>query len=400
MVTANQKIKDMMVADRMNEIQPFHVMELLSRAQELTRAGNHVVHMEIGEPDFPAPRAVIERGVDFLHKGDVKYTSAEGLPELRAAVAAHYLRTYGVAIPPHRVFVTPGASGAFLLALAAMLNPGRELLLADPGYPCYANFARLFGGVPCAVPVGEDSGFQLTSALLDRHWSGRTSGVILASPSNPTGTVVSGESLRDMIELTHRRNGFFVSDEIYHGLEYGAASHTALEFSEQSFVINSFSKYFGMTGWRVGWLIAPEDCLDAVKKLAQNLFISAPAHSQFAALAAFDEDNLRELERRRQAFRERRDYLLTRLRELGFRVPVTPEGAFYVYADCSPLTANSFDFARRLLEQAHVAVTPGKDFGNHRPERYIRFSYTTSLENLKLGLDRIATFLAGGSLSR
>lgn len=384
----------MLIAKRMRNIRPFHVMELLGRAQALEREGRDIVHMEIGEPDFPTPPLVVAESVRFARLGMIKYTPACGLPQLRTALSDYYLRRYRVRVPPRRIFVTPGASGAFLLAMGALVDPGDRVLFADPGYPCYANFVRLFGGEPQGVPVDVNSGFQLSADLLERFWQRPAKGVVLASPSNPTGTLVSPGALSEMIRQVERRGGFFISDEIYHGLEYGEPSHSALEFSDDAFVINSFSKYFGMTGWRLGWLIAPESHVEALERLAQNIFISAPALSQVAALAAFGEENLQELERRRRESQIRRDFLCTKLGRIGFDIPVKPEGAFYVYADCEGLTSDSFDFAWRLLEEAHVAVTPGRDFGENRPERYLRFSYTTSLERLALGVERIAEFLA------
>jgi aspartate/methionine/tyrosine aminotransferase len=382
------------IAKRMRDIKPFHVMELLGRAQALEREGRDVVHMEIGEPDFPTPAAVVAESVKFVESGMIKYTPACGLPQLRAALSDYYQRRYGVRVAPSRIFITPGASGAFLLAMGTLVNPGDGVLLADPGYPCYGNFVHLFGGMPQSVAVEMDSGFQLNADLLERSWQSRTTGVILASPSNPTGTLAGRGALSEMVQRVERRGGFFISDEIYHGLEYGEPSHSALEFSDDIFVVNSFSKYFGMTGWRLGWLIAPESHAEALEKLAQNIFISAPALSQAAALAAFSEQNLEELERRRLEFRSRRDFLCTELSRIGFGIPVKPEGAFYVYADCTGLNSDSFDFAWRLLEEAHVAVTPGRDFGENRPESYLRFSYTTSLERLALGVERIAEFIA------
>ena len=384
----------MLIAKRMGSIKSFQVMKLLDRAQALEREGRDIVHMEIGEPDFPTPAAVAEAGAQFIRAGKIKYTSASGLPELREAIADYYLRRYGVRPPRRRIFITPGASGAFLLAMGALVNPGDRVLLADPGYPCYANFVHLFAGKPQSVPVDVDSGFQLNSTLLEKYWYRQTAGVVLASPSNPTGTLISEGALNEMVGRVERHGGFLISDEIYHGLEYGERSHSALEFSDDVFVINSLSKYFGMTGWRLGWLIAPESHVEALEKLAQNIFISASSASQAAALAAFGEDNLQALERRRLEFQARRDYLCKELDKLGFDIPLKPEGAFYIYADCTRLSSDSFGFAWRLLEEAHVAVTPGRDFGENRPDDYLRFSYTTSMERLSLGVERIAGFIA------
>jgi aspartate/methionine/tyrosine aminotransferase len=383
----------MNVADRMREINPFFVMEILARAKALERAGRDIIHMEIGEPDFPAPPLVVEAALEFIRRGDVKYTPASGLAELREAIAEYYGKRYGMAVAAERIFITPGASGGFLLAMGLLLGADARIALADPGYPCYANFVRLFGGVPCFVPVEESTGFHLNVNLLQQYWDDRMTGTVIASPANPTGSIMPPQVLRDILEYVHRRDGFVISDEIYHGLEYGEPSRTALEFSSHSFVVNSFSKYFGMTGWRLGWLVVPEDFIGDAERLAQNIFISAPTHSQVAALASFTEENLRELERRRLIFQERRDFLCSRLEEIGFAIRAKPEGAFYVFADCSRFSPDSHAFAMRLLAEAGVAVTPGVDFGVNHPERYLRFCYTASLERLGEAMERIGEFV-------
>jgi aspartate/methionine/tyrosine aminotransferase len=379
------------------EIQPFYVMELLNHAKALEQEGVDIVHMGIGEPDFPTPPAIVRAGIETIATGEVKYTAAAGLPALREAIARFYATSYGVSVPAERIFVTPGASGAFLLILAGLLNTGDEVLLSDPGYPCYPNFVRLLGGVPRLVPVNADSAFQLNAALIARHWTARTRGVVMASPSNPTGTLADAKTLRTIADIVEARGGFFLSDEIYHGLIYGERAHSALEFSDRVFVANSFSKYYGMTGWRLGWAVVPETFVERAERLGQNTFISAPTHSQVAALVAFNPDNLAELERRREEFGRRRDFLLRELPSLGFNIPVEPQGAFYIYADCSEWTDDSFDLAWRLLEEAHVATTPGKDFGQHQPERYLRFAYTASLDRLAEGLERMRKYLQSGT---
>ncbi|BBL74294.1 aminotransferase class I/II-fold pyridoxal phosphate-dependent enzyme [Methylomagnum ishizawai] len=386
----------MQIARRMSDIRPFHVMEILARAQALEREGRDVVHMEIGEPDFPTPPWVVEAALAAIRDGEVKYTPAAGLPELREAIAAYYGRRYGVRVEPRRVFVTPGASGGFLLALGLWVEPGAGVALADPGYPCYANFVRLFEGVPHLVPVDAADRFHLSRERVARHWGGGMRGAVVASPANPTGTLIEPGVLRELIGFVQERGGFVVSDEIYHGLEYGAPSPTALEFSDEVFVVNSFSKYFGMTGWRVGWVVVPEGFVAAAERLAQNIFISTATPSQIAALAAFAEENIRELEGRRGLFRERRDFLWAGLRELGFGIPARPEGAFYIYADCGPFSRDSQDFARSLLAETGVALTPGLDFGKHRPEGFIRLCYTAPLARLAEGLARIGGFVRGG----
>jgi aspartate/methionine/tyrosine aminotransferase len=368
-------------------------MALLARARELEGQGRSIIHMEIGEPDFPTPVPIYEAGVRALERGEVFYTPATGLPELKRAVAGFYLTRYGVELPPERVVITTGASGALLLACAALVDPGDEVLIADPGYPCNRHFVRLMEGAPRLVPVDAASDYQLTPSLLERNWTSRTSAALLATPSNPTGTLISTEHLAGMADLARGRGGTLMVDEIYHGLVYEGEYTTALAFADDVFVINSFSKYFNMTGWRLGWLVAPEQYVPELDKLAQNIYLAPPTTAQKAALAAFQPDTIRILEARRAEFRARRDYLVPALRHIGFDIPLMPQGAFYVYAGCEKLTRDSFGFARNLLERAGVAITPGIDFGANAPERHVRFAYTNPIERLQEGVRRIAEFL-------
>ena len=383
----------MNIAQRLSEISPFFVMEILARAKELERQGRDIVHMEIGEPDFPTPPTVLAAGARALGQTDIKYTPAAGLPELRQAIASFYRQRHGVNLDQRRIFVTPGASGALMLVMGLALNPGEDVLLADPGYPCYPNFVRVFGGHPRLLPVDESSEFNLSAALIEANWNASVAGLITASPANPTGSIMPPHAMQALIDSVGEKQGFVVSDEIYHGLEYAGAATTALRYSDDVFVINSFSKYFGMTGWRLGWAVVPESAIEGAERLAQNLFISAPTLSQWAALAAFDPETLQELERRRTQFAERRDVLCEGLSRLGFQIRAKPEGAFYVYADCSQVTPDSRAFAMELLEVAGVAITPGRDFGTHQPERFLRFCYTASIPRIREGLDRMADFL-------
>jgi len=381
------------IADRMQGISTFYVMELLQRAKELEREGRDIIHMEVGEPDFPTPQGVIDAGKALLQTGEVKYTAAAGLPELRACIADYYQEQYAVKLDSRRVFVTPGASGAFLLAFGISLNPGEQVMMSDPCYPCNDNFVRLFNGQTHFVNVDASSAYQLTAELIAQHWGPASKGVLVASPSNPTGTMLDNRALKNMIEQTQRLGGCFYSDEIYHGLVYDQPAVSALEFSDEVFVINSFSKYFGMTGWRIGWLIVPEDFTEAAEKLAQNIFISTPTHSQYAALASFSPENKAELERRRQEFKNRRDFLYENLLRLGFEIACKPEGAFYIYADCNAFSDNSYEFAKQLLEKEGVAVTPGRDFGQHLANQHIRFAYTASIDRMAAALERLERFL-------
>ncbi|MGQ0752722.1 MAG: pyridoxal phosphate-dependent aminotransferase [Betaproteobacteria bacterium] len=381
-------------AGRLSDIAPFRVMEILARARELERAGRDIVHMEIGEPDFPTPKPICEAGMAVLATGEVFYTPAQGLPVLREAISGFYRTRYGIDVPPSRIIVTTGASGALLLAVSALVNPGDRVLVSDPGYPCNRHFVRLLDGEPVGVAVGADSNYQLTPELIEQHWDSRTVAAIAASPSNPTGTVIPVPHLETMAEIARVRGGTLIVDEIYHGLTYEYAVPTAASLSDELFVINSFSKYFNMTGWRLGWMVVPERYVAEVDKLAQNLFLAAPTPAQHAALAAFKPETLAILEARRAEFKARRDYLVPALRQLGFEIPQMPAGAFYVYAGCGALTRDSFGFARDLLEKAGVAITPGIDFGSNAPERHVRFAYTNSVARLQEGVRRIGAFLA------
>ena len=377
-------------ATRMQLIQPFHVMALLARARELEAAGRSVIHMEIGEPDFVTPQPLIDAGIKALQDGHTHYTPATGLWALREKIAGFYRTRYGVSIEPERVVVTPGASSALQLVLAALVDSGDTVLLSDPGYPCNRNFVHLLNGEPVAIPVGAASGYQPLPQQVSDSWTAQARALLIASPSNPTGTLLDEQTLREYHAITDQKGGSLIVDEIYHGLTYDGPASTALAVSDDIFVINSFSKYFGMTGWRLGWLVAPREVVADIDKLAQNLFLAAPTPAQYAALRAFDEDVLAILDERRDEFRARRDYLLPALRDIGFDIPVNPSGAFYLYANCSRFTDDSFAFTSRLLEEAGVAITPGIDFGTNRPEHHVRFAYTTSLENLQEGVRRLA----------
>ncbi len=380
-------------AARLSAIRPFHVMRLLARARALEASGRDIVHMEIGEPDFDTAAPIVEAGRAALAAGRTHYTPAAGLPQLREAIAGHYQREYGVAVDPARILVTPGASGALQLIMAALVDPGDRVLMSDPGYPCNRTFVRLFGGEPVAVPGEPGSGYQLTPRLAEAHWGDGVRALLAASPANPTGALLSADDLAGLAALARTRDARLIVDEIYHGLTYGVQAPTALAAGDDLFVLNSFSKYFGMTGWRLGWLVAPEDWVAPLDVLAQNLFLAAPTPAQWAALAAFEPATREILEARRQAFAERRDFLLPAVRALGFRIAHEPEGAFYLYADCSALTEDSFAFCERLLEEAGVALTPGIDFGDAAPERHVRFAYTTGIDRLREGVERIGRFL-------
>ncbi|MCO5738035.1 MULTISPECIES: pyridoxal phosphate-dependent aminotransferase [Stenotrophomonas maltophilia group] len=375
---------------RSHEIAPFHVMSLLARAQALEQAGHDVIHLEIGEPDFTTAEPVVRAGQAALAAGHTRYTAARGLPALRQVISGFYRSHYGLDIDPERILVTPGGSGALLLASSLLVDPGRHWLLADPGYPCNRHFLRLVEGGAQLVPVGPDTAYQLTPSLVEQHWNADSVGALVASPANPTGTVLSADELAALSQTLHARGGHLVVDEIYHGLTYGLDAPSVLQVDDNAFVLNSFSKYFGMTGWRLGWLVAPPSAVPDLEKLAQNLYISASSIAQHAALACFSEESMAIFEQRRDAFRQRRDFLLPALRELGFRIEVEPQGAFYLYADVSAFTDDAQAFCAHFLETEHVAFTPGLDFGFHRANQHVRLAYTQEVPRLQEAVARIA----------
>lgn len=377
------------IAKRMEAIAPFYVMELVARTRALEAEGRSIIHMEVGEPDFPTAAPVIAAGQQALTAGYTRYTPAAGIPELRHAIAGHYYNRYGVRVTPERIVVTPGASGALQLATGVVINAGEQVLMTDPGYPCNRHFVRLLEAEPVGIPVGPEQAYQPDAQMIQDHWQPSTVAVLLASPANPTGTIISQQTCAEIIQVVDAQGGQLIIDEIYHGLTYDHHVTTALAQSENVFVVNSFSKYFGMTGWRLGWLVAPDAYVRDAEKLAQNLFLAPSTPAQYAALAAFSPEATEIFETRRQEFQRRRDFLLPALRELGFYIPVVPSGAFYIYADCSRFTDDSYRFAMELLETAGVAITPGLDFGSHRANQHVRFAYTTSLEKLAEGVARL-----------
>lgn len=382
------------LARRMQDIAPFQVMEVQRRAFELEAQGRHIVHMEIGQPDFSAPPQVVEAGVAALRETRLGYTDALGLPALRERIASFYATQFQVALSPNQIMVTAGASGAFLIAMGALIDPGDQVLMADPCYPCTRHFVRMFDGRAIALPATADHLYQPRAEDIAGAWQPQTRGVALASPSNPTGTSIPTSELTHIAEIVSARGGFLLVDEIYQGLVYDRPPSTALSVSGSCLVINSFSKYFCMTGWRLGWLVAPEAQIREMERLAQNAYICASAPAQHAALAAFEPGTLAVLEERRAAFRRRRDFLVPALRELGFSVPTIPDGAFYIYAGCERFTADSREFAMRLLDEAGVAITPGCDFGVHRAKQHVRFAYTRRIEELETGVERLARFVS------
>lgn len=379
-------------AARLADIEPFHVVELFTRAHELQAQGRDIIHMEVGEPDFPTPAPIANAAVDATKSGKTLYTQAFGLPELRAAISDFYRQRYGVTVPAARIAVTNGASGALNLAFACLADPGSEWLLADPGYPCNRHILRTYEGRPQSIAVGPESNFQPTPAQVSAAWNERTAGLLVASPANPTGTLLTLPEIAALADVCRKNNGHFLVDEIYHGLTYETDAATACAAGDDIWVINSFSKYFQMTGWRLGWMVIPEAFVRDVEKLAQNLVLCPSTPAQYAALAAFQPETIAILEERRAEFRRRRDFLAPALEAIGLRVTARPEGAFYLYCDCSALAADSFTLARELLEKTGVAATPGLDFGSNAPERHIRFAYTTSVDRLAEAVERLRRY--------
>jgi aspartate/methionine/tyrosine aminotransferase len=382
------------LAHRLDDIEPFHVMEVIKRAADLEKAGRSIIHLSIGEPDFPTAQPVLDAAARALQGGAMRYTHATGLPALREAISKHYKTRFQLDVPAERIVVTAGASGALLLACAALIGRDSEVLMPDPSYPCNRHFVAAFEGRAAMIPCGPLERFQLTAAMVRAHWSERTAGVLLASPSNPTGTSIPTGELRAIADASRERGGFTLVDEIYQGLSYDAKPESALALGEDLIVINSFSKYFNMTGWRLGWLVVPPTMLPAIEKLAQNMFICASSIAQQAALACFTPEATAIFESRKEEFRRRRDYLVPALQQLGFEIPVIPDGAFYIYADCTAFTHDTDAFARELLDHTGVVLVPGLDFGDYAARRYLRVSYATSMENLAEAVERLGKYLA------
>ncbi|MEK0428381.1 MAG: hypothetical protein RL001_908 [Pseudomonadota bacterium] len=383
------------LAHRLDDIEPFHVMEVIKRAADLEKAGRSIIHLSIGEPDFPTAQPVLDAAARALQDGAMRYTHATGLPALRESISKHYKTRFQLDVPAERIVVTAGASGALLLACAALIGRDSEVLMPDPSYPCNRHFVAAFEGRATMIPCGPLERFQLTAAMVRAHWSERTAGVLLASPSNPTGTSIPTGELRAIADAARERGGFTLVDEIYQGLSYDATPESALALGEDLIVINSFSKYFNMTGWRLGWLVVPPTMLPAIEKLAQNMFICASSIAQQAALACFTPEATAIFESRKEEFQRRRDYLVPALKQLGFDIPVIPDGAFYIYADCTAFTHDTDAFARELLDQTGVVLVPGLDFGDYASRRYLRVSYATSMENLAEAVERLGKYLAG-----
>jgi aspartate/methionine/tyrosine aminotransferase len=370
----------------------FIVMDVLERAQEMERAGESVIHLEVGEPDFNTPEAVKNSAIEALSRGDTHYTHSLGTPGLREAICNYYQQTYGVRnIDPNRVIVTSGTSPAFLVGMSAILECGEEVILSNPHYSCHPNFVRFLEGVPRMIPVYEEDGFQYRPEAIKAALTPRTKAILINSPANPTGNLLEPDRMAEIADMGR----LILSDEIYHGLVYEGRARSVLEFTENCIVFNGFSKLFAMTGWRLGYLIAPERMIRPIQKMVQNFFISANSVAQAAGYTALTDPSVAEdVAKMRETYNRRRQYMIARLREIGFGITVEPTGAFYVFANAHRFTDDSYSFAFEVLEKAKVGITPGVDFGSNA-EGYVRFSYANSLENIRQGLDRIERYLKG-----
>jgi aspartate/methionine/tyrosine aminotransferase len=394
----------MRVARLIETIEPFYVMEVAKAASQLARevahGGKPMIFLNIGEPDFTAPPLVGEAAQRAIRAGKTQYTPAVGLDALRERISHWYQDRFGVDVPAKRIVVTAGASAALQLACLALVEPGEEILMPDPSYPCNCHFVTVAGGHPVRIPSTAQERFQLTAKKIAEHWGEKSRGVLLASPSNPTGTSIHPDELRRIHDFVSGKDGITILDEIYLGLSYEETfGHTALSISDQIISINSFSKYFNMTGWRLGWVVAPEDAVHAIEKLTQNLYICPSAVAQHAALACFEPQSIAEYERRRAEFKGRRDFFIPALEQIGFKVPVVPDGAFYAWADCTDIckrlgVKDSWDLTFEIMKRAHVAVTPGRDFGVAQAANFIRFSTASSMEHLEEAAQRLKDMLS------
>ena len=376
-----------MISKKAQEIPPFIVMDVLEKAQELERRGEHIIHLEVGEPDFDTPQCINEACYRAIREGKTHYTHSLGLIDLREAISEDYWKKYRVKVSPEQILVASGTSPAMLLLFAALLEAGGEVILSNPYYPCYPNIIRFVDGSPVFVKVLEEEGFQYLPEMIEEKLSPRVKGIMINSPSNPTGNVMPEERMKKITNFSP----FIISDEIYHGLVYEGEIHTVLEFTDRAFVINGFSKLYAMTGWRLGYLIAPKEFIRPMQKIQQNLFISASSFAQWGALAGLNEAG-GDIQRMRETYDQRRRFLISKLREIGFGITVEPTGAFYVLANAKRFSNDSYRFAFDILKEAKVGVAPGIDFGTNA-EGYIRFSYANSLENIKEGMNRLERYL-------
>ena len=387
---SNERIAD---KDPLSKVNPFRVMTVMARAQYLESQGRRIVHMEVGEPDFSSAQPIIDAGKRALDDGLTQYTAASGLAELRECLSVHYRENYNVEVDANRILITPGASGGLNLLANLLVRAGDGVLLSDPAYPCVRNFIHMMSAQPQLIPVGIEQNFQPTLEQLDEYCTDKTSGLWLASPSNPTGTILERSKLKAACNWATSRQKHLLVDEIYHGLHYVDDLPSVLELDQSAFVVNSFSKYFGMTGWRLGWIVVPQEHVEMATILAQNMYISASSISQYAALAAFTPEANRIFEERREAFRHRRDFLAGALKSMGFLLCDNIQGAFYVYVDISKFSDDCEKFCHDMLEDHGVALTPGTDFGDFESKSHVRIAFTTDMDSLELGVQRLQNAL-------
>ncbi len=381
-----------MIAKRIEKISSFIVMDVLEKANAMEREGTHIIHLEVGEPDFDAPECVREAACQALDTGRTHYTHSMGVMDLREAICEYYEKTYKVSVDPDRIIITSGTSPAIFLLFSVLLEQDDEVIISDPHYACYPNFIKFMGGKPVTVPVYEEDGFQYRPEAIREKITGRTKGIFINSPSNPTGCLLSEERMRAIADIASDSSApFIISDEIYHGLAYEEKAHSILEYTDNGIVFNGFSKLYAMTGLRLGWIIAPEPFIRPMQKVQQNFFISANSMVQEAGIAALGKAGA-DVRHMIKTYNSRRRYMIDRLKGMGLGITVEPTGAFYVFANAKHISMNSYQLAFDILENAHVGVTPGIDFGKNG-EGYLRFCYANSTENIAEGMDRLEKYL-------
>jgi aspartate/methionine/tyrosine aminotransferase len=381
-----------MISNRTKEMTPFIVMDVLEKAHEMERQGVHIIHMEVGEPDFDTPQCIKDAACKALDNGHTHYTHSLGMIELREAISEHYLKTYSVSVDPDQIVISSGTSPAMFVMFATLLEKGDQVIISDPHYACYPNFIKFVQGEPVNIPVYEEDGFQYRPEAIEKKITGKTKGIFINSPSNPTGNLLSKDRMEAIAALSLKPGSpYIISDEIYHGLVYEGKEHSILEFTEKAFVFNGFSKLYAMTGLRLGYMIAPKQFIRPIQKVQQNFFISANAMVQVAGIAALKHAG-EDILRMKRIYNERRQYIIRRLKDMGLGITVEPTGAFYVFANAKHISNDSYKLVFDILEKAHVGVTPGIDFGKNG-EGYLRFSYATSMENIAEGMDRLENYL-------
>ena len=380
-----------MISKRTQEMTSFIVMDVLEKANEMERQGIHIIHLEVGEPDFDTPKCIKKAACKALDEGHTHYTHSLGLLELREAICEHYFETYNVSIDPDQILISSGTSPAMFIMFSVLLESGDQVIISDPHYACYPNFIRFVQGDPVTIPVYEEDGFQLRPGAIKEKITERTRAIFINSPSNPTGNLLSESRMMDIASLVTPGSSYVISDEIYHGLVYEGKEHSILEFTDNAFVLNGFSKLYAMTGLRLGYLIAPKLFMRPIQKVQQNFFISANSMIQMAGITALKEAG-DDIERMKHIYNERRKFMIRRLKEIGLGIAVEPTGAFYVFANAKHISGDSYKLAFDILEKAHVGVTPGIDFGENG-EGYLRFSYANSMENIAEGMDRLGKYL-------